>query len=98
MKYLSKFNESKKTEIKSLLKDFEEKYEVVDRFSIDSREFSDDAANSVKKAIKKLGGYLYDDPSYDDTDTYGYIISKKPIPKSDLNKFSKMENKLMELS
>ena len=47
--------------------------------------------NGFKKAIQKLGGKVYVNPNFNGSDSYGFIISKKPMTKSEINEWAREE-------
>lgn len=51
----------------------------------------------LEKTIKSLGGYLQDDPTYEGSDSYGFIISKKPISREELEKYAEFTQELNEI-
>ena len=54
-------------------------FDVIEIVSFDWKEISEDVIELMERTIEALGGYLQHDPTYDGSDTYGFIISKKPI-------------------
>lgn len=44
----------------------------------------EELADGFKKAIKKLGGYVYNHPDFDGCDTYGFIVSDKKLTKKEI--------------
>lgn len=50
--------------------------------------------SSTSETPEALGGYLQHDPTYDGSDTYGFIISKKPISKAKLKEYADITEEL----
>jgi hypothetical protein len=46
----------------------------------------------LEKVAKLLGGYVYEDPALEGSDSYGFIFSKEPLTKEELKKVSDKEN------
>jgi hypothetical protein len=42
-------------------------------------------ADSFANSLSKFGAYCYEDPSLEGSDTFGFIISKKPLSKKQIN-------------
>jgi hypothetical protein len=107
MKYLKLINEEFPTprksysvsELEEKIKDLEEQIEncdVISHEAFDFKEIDADAIQKWKKSVEELGGYLTMDPSYEDSDEYGFYISKKPIDKSLLKQLMKFNDELDE--
>lgn len=63
----------------------------------DWKEISEQVIKLLEKTIKSLGGYLQDDPTYEGSDSYGFIISKKPISEEKLREYADLINELDEI-
>ncbi len=107
MKRIKLFNEAKSNkmekkvakkaqiaEIKSRIKSFEKEFDVIEIVSFDWKEISEDVIELMERTIEALGGYLQHDPTYDGSDTYGFIISKKPISKAKLKEYADITEEL----
>ena len=57
----------------------------------DWKEFSDEAKDGLKEAVKFLGGHIYNDPQCTGTDGYGFIVSKEKLTKKEIYKISKTQ-------
>jgi len=53
-------------------------------FMADGDDFSEDAAEDFSEAVTMLGGFMYEIPSFEGHDMYGYIISKKKLSKEEI--------------
>jgi hypothetical protein len=71
--YKSKFQEAKTVDSIDLV--------------FDHSDFSDEAERELKSKLKKIGVYVYNHPATKDSDMYGFIISKKPLSRKDLNSY-----------
>lgn len=108
MKRIKSFNESKAekksakmakiAEINSKIDDFKKEFDVIEIASFDWKEISEDVIELMEKTIKALGGYLQHDLTYEGSDAYGFIISKKPISKTKLKEYAKIQMELIEIS
>lgn len=58
-----------------------QEYETV---AFDHREFSPSAEDTLKSALLSLGIYMYELPSYDGSDMFGYILSTKELSTNDI--------------
>ena len=99
---IQKFNEASKTtkaerraekrakfaEINAKINAFKKEFDVIEIVDYDWKEISEEVIKMLEKTIKSLGGYLQDDPTYEGSDTYGFIISKKPISKEKLREYA----------
>lgn len=99
---IQKFNEASKTtkaerraekraklaEINAKINAFKKEFDVIEIVDYDWKEISEEVIKTMEKTIKSLGGYLQDDPTYEGSDTYGFIISKKPISKEKLREYA----------
>jgi uncharacterized protein YaaR (DUF327 family) len=108
---IQKFNESSKTtkaerrdekrakiaEIKAKINDFKKEFDVIEIVSFDWKEISEEVIKMLEKTIKSLGGYLQEDPTYEDSDSYGFIISKKPISKEKLGEYADFIEELYDI-
>lgn len=47
---------------------------------------TDGLIDEFKKAIKKIGGYVYDHPDFEGSDMYGFIVSNKKLNKLQIKK------------
>lgn len=45
---------------------------------------TEDLVDGFIEVIKKLGGYVYQDPTCEGSDTYGFIVSDKKLKKKDI--------------
>ena len=108
MKYLKLINEEfpkprksySVSELEEKIKDLEEQIEncdVISHEEFDWKEIDGDVVKKWKKSVEALGGYLTEDPSYEDSDEYGFYISKKPIDKKILKQLDKLYNDLEDL-
>jgi len=105
MKYLKLINEEfpkprksySASELEEKIKDLEEQIEdcdVISHETFDWKEIDEDVVKRWKKSVEALGGYLTEDPSYEDSDEYGFYISKKPIDKSLLKQLMRFNDEL----
>jgi uncharacterized protein YaaR (DUF327 family) len=108
---IQKFNEASKTtkaerrdekrakiaEIKAKINDFKKEFDVIEIVSFDWKEISEEAIKMLEKTIKSLGGYLQEDPTYEGSDSYGFIISKKPISKEKLREYADFIEELYDI-
>ena len=46
---------------------------------LDWTEFSEEAESQFKQALKRFGVYLYSDPYYEGTDTFGIVLSDSKL-------------------
>lgn len=107
MNRIKSFNESKAerkaakkakiAEIKSKINDFKREFDVIEIVTYDWKEISEQVIKLLEKTIKSLGGYLQDDPTYEGSDSYGFIISKKPISKEKLREYADFIDELNEI-
>jgi hypothetical protein len=44
-------------------------------------------AEEFSVAIKEIGGYCYENPLFEGSDTYGFIISNKPLTEEEINNY-----------
>jgi hypothetical protein len=108
---IQKFNEASKSnkaerraekrakiaEINAKINVFKKEFDVIEIVDYDWKEISEDVIKMLEKTIKSLGGYLQDDPTYEGSDTYGFIISKKPISKEKLREYADFIEELNEI-
>jgi hypothetical protein len=107
---IRKFNEAKTTKaerkaerkakiaaINAKIDAFKKEFDVIEIVDYDWKEISKDVINLLEKTIKSLGGYLQDDPTYEGSDSYGFIISKKPISREELEKYVEFTQELNEI-
>lgn len=98
---IQKFNEASSTkagrraekrakiaEINAKINTFKKEFDVIEIVDFDWKEISEEVIKMLEKTIKSLGGYLQDDPTYEGSDSYGFIISKKPISKEKLREYA----------
>lgn len=45
---------------------------------------TEELINGFKKAIRKLGGYVYNHPDFKGSDTYGFIVSDEALTKKQI--------------
>jgi hypothetical protein len=101
---IQKFNESKKskkekiTEIKSKINDFKEEFEVIDIPILDWKEIEYDTLKRFKNIIEKIGGHFNYCPACEGSDSYVFIVSKKPISKSKMEEYDKLVEELDEIN
>lgn len=50
---------------------------------------TNDLIAEFKKAIEKLGGRVYLDPTCEGTDAYGFIVSDKKLTRSEIKEITK---------
>lgn len=56
--------------------------------AFDWTDFNEHALEELRKVLRRLGLYVYDDPRYWDTDMYGIILSRSPLTKSAIKKLT----------
>ena len=96
--YHDEVNDTAKiAEIKAKINDFKKEFDVIEIVSFDWKEISEEAIKMLEKTIKSLGGYLQEDPTYEDSDSYGFIISKKPISKEKLREYADFIEELNDI-
>lgn len=95
---------SKKAELKSKLEKIEkeieeitQEFEIVKELSFDWKEISEELCVDIADIVKELGGYMYDNTSYEGSDAYGFFITKKPMTKSQVRHFSSLGDKAIDI-
>lgn len=48
-------------------------------------------SNEFSKAISLIGGYCYKDPTLEDSDMYGFIVSNKPLTEEEIDNYYNIE-------
>jgi hypothetical protein len=52
---------------------------------------SEGLLESLDVALKKLGVNMYFDPTFEDSDHYGFILSKQKLSKEEIERYSREE-------
>jgi hypothetical protein len=88
---------ARKNKISKQIKAFEKEYEIIANPAFDWKEISERAIEEFEKVIGELGGYMYDDPMFEGSDTYGFIVSKKEMDYNAIQKYNDLNEEYMDL-
>lgn len=58
--------------------------------AFDWKEFSSDAAVQIEEVLATFGIKMYDDPAFDGSDTYGFMLTKSTLTKAQVEAISKV--------
>lgn len=68
------------------MKNFQKTFRI-QHIYLDWKEFSDEAFKDFQRKLKKLGIYMYEDPTCEGSDTYGIILAYNGITKQQLKDY-----------
>jgi len=88
---------AKIAEIEEEMVGIEEEFGIIKQLSFDWKEISDEVYKEISDIVKELGGYLYDNPSYEGSDAIGFFVTKKPMTKSEVRHFSSLQDKIIDI-
>ena len=63
---------------------------IITEVSADYKDI-DGLSNEFSNAINLIGGYCYEDPALEGSDTYGFIVSNKPLTEEEINNYYNIE-------
>ncbi len=84
--------------LKSDVLSLKAEFEIVRIITYDWKWFSEERYQDLKAVVEGLGGLMYDNPLWADSDQYSFIITKKVMTKADLKRFKEFSDEWCDLS
>ena len=84
--------------LKSDVLSLKAEFEIVRIITYDWKWFTEERYEDLKAVVEGLGGLMYDNPLWADSDQYSFIITKKVMTKADLKRFKEFSDEWCDLS
>lgn len=73
-------------------------FEIVRIITYDWKQFSEEKYQDLKAIVDGLGGFIYENPLWAESDQYSFIITKKVMTNADLKRFKEFSDEWFDLS